>query len=139
MMDTNLDLLQCLLKILVNKNTSGSSFDSEIMSNQELSEDLHKPNIRTFENGKVLLSFTKNVFVADLADMQLICECNKRFWFFLCVIDIYNKYAWVLPLKDKRSVTITNAFQKILDESNRNPNKLWVHKGSEFYKTLMKS
>ena len=57
----------------------------------------------------------------------------------LCVIDIFSKYAWVIPLKDKTGTTITNAFQKILDESNCKPNKIWVGKDSEFYNRSMKS
>ena len=56
---------------------------------------------------------------ADLADMQLISKFNKGFRFLLCVIDIFSKYAWVVPLKDKKGVSIANAFQKILKESNR--------------------
>ena len=68
---------------------------------------------------------------ADLADMQLISKFNEGFRFLLCVIDIFSKYAWVIPLKDK-GVTITNAFQKILDKSGRKPNKIWVDKESEF-------
>ena len=64
---------------------------------------------------------------ADLADMQLISKVNKWFRFLLCVIDIFSKYAWVVPLKD---ISIVNAFQKILKESDRKPNKTWVDKGS---------
>ena len=71
--------------------------------------------------------------------MQLISKCNKRFPFLLCVIDIYSKYAWVIPLKDKKRIAFTNAFQKILDESKRKPNKIWVDKGSKFYNKSMKS
>ena len=71
--------------------------------------------------------------------MQLINKFNKEFRFLLCVIDIYNKHAWVIPLKDKKEITITNTFQKILDESKCEPNKIWVNKGSEFYNRLMKS
>ena len=71
--------------------------------------------------------------------MQLISKSNKGFRFLLCVIDIYSKYACVIPLKDKKGITITNAFQKILKESNRKPNKIWVDKGSEFYNKSMKS
>ena len=51
----------------------------------------------------------------------------------LCVIDVYSKYAWVFPLKDKESTTITNAFQNILKESSPKQNKIWVDKISEFY------
>ena len=71
--------------------------------------------------------------------MQLICEFNKRFRFLLCVIDIYSKYAWVLSLKDQKGIAITQAFQNILDESGRKPNKMWVDKASEFYNRSMKS
>ena len=71
---------------------------------------------------------------ADLADIQLTSKFNKGFRFLLCVIDIFSKYAWVIPLKDKKGVSIVNAFQKILDmPKRRKPNKIWVDKGSEFY------
>ena len=65
--------------------------------------------------------------------MQLISKFNKGFRFLLCVIDIFSKYAWVVPLKDKKGVSIVDAFQKILDKSRRKPNKIWVDKGSEFH------
>ena len=71
--------------------------------------------------------------------MQLISKFDKGFTFLLCVIDTYSKYAWDVPLKDKKGITITIAFQKTLDESNRKPNKIWVGKGSEFYNRSMKS
>ena len=61
--------------------------------------------------------------------MQLISKFNKRFRFFLCVIDIFSKYVWDVPLKDKIGVSIINALQKIFDDSNRKPNKMWVDKG----------
>ena len=70
--------------------------------------------------------------------MQLISKFNKGFRFLLCVIDIFSKYAWVIPLKDKKGISIVNAFQKILKESNRKPNKIWVDKGSEFYNNSFK-
>ena len=56
--------------------------------------------------------------------MQLISKFNKGFRFLLCVLDIYSKYAWVIPLKDKKGTTVTNAFQKFLNESNLKPNKI---------------
>ena len=65
--------------------------------------------------------------------MQLISKFNKGFRFFLCVIDIYSKYVWVIPLKEKKGATITNAFQKILNECNRKPNKLLLDKIIELY------
>ena len=83
--------------------------------------------------------FVDNIRGEDLADMQLISKSNKGFRFLLSVIDIYSKYACVIPLRDEKGIAITYAFQKILKESNRKPNKIWVDKGSEFYKSSMKS
>ena len=102
------------------------------ISNKKLAEELHKPIIRTFNKRKVQSPFIDNIWLADLAHMQLISKFNERFRFLLCVIDIYTKYAWVIPLKDKKGITITDAFQKMLKKSNRKPNKIWVDKGSEF-------
>ena len=75
---------------------------------------------------------------ADLANMQLISKFNKGFRFLICVIDIFSKYTWVIPLKDKKSVSIVNAFQEKLNDSNRKPNKICVDKGSEFYNSSFK-
>ena len=83
-------------------------------------------------------SFRDNIWGADLADMQLLSKFNKGFRFLLCVIDIFSKYAWVIPLKDKKGVSIVNAFQELLLNSKRKPNKIWLDKGSEFYNNSFK-
>ena len=70
--------------------------------------------------------------------MQLISIFNKDIRFLLCVIDIFSKHAWVIRLKDKKFITIINAFQKFLDESNHKPNKIWVDNGIEFYNRSIK-
>ena len=70
--------------------------------------------------------------------MQLIRKFNKGFRFLLCLIDIFSKYAWVVPLKVKKGVSIVYAFQKILDNPNRKPNKIWVDKASDFYNNSFK-
>ena len=121
------------------KKSSGTGIKNKNMSDQQIAEELHKPIIRKFRKRKVQSSFIDNIWSADLADMQLISKFNKGFRFLLCVIEIYSKYAWFIPLKDKKGITITNAFQQILKESNRKPNKTWVDKGSEFYNKSMKS
>ena len=83
-------------------NKVGSSgVMSELMPNQELATELHKPVIRKLEKRKIELSFKDNICGADLPDMQLISKFNKEFRFLLCVIDIYSKHAWVFPLKAK--------------------------------------
>ena len=69
--------------------------------------------------------------------MQLVSKFNKGIRFWLCIFDVFSKYAWFIPLQDKRGITNTNAFQKILDESNHKPNKIWVDKGSKFYNTSL--
>ena len=85
---------------------------------QQLAEELHKPNFRKSEKQKVYLSFKGNMSGADLANMKLISKFNRGFRFLLCVIDVYSKQVWVVPLKDKKSIANTNAFQKMLDDSN---------------------
>ena len=83
-------------------------------------------------------SFKDNIWGVDLADMQLLSQFNKIFKFLFCVIDIFSKYAWVIPLKDKKGIRIVNRFQKITNDSERKPNKIWVDKGSEFYNSSFK-
>ena len=70
--------------------------------------------------------------------MQLISKYNKGIRYLLCAVDLFSKYAWVGPLKDKKGVSIVNALQKILDSSKRKPNKIWVDQGSEFSNNLFK-
>ena len=70
--------------------------------------------------------------------MQLLSKYNKGIRFLLCAIDIFSKYAWVVPLKDKKGISIVKALQSILKQSNRKPNKIWVGKGSEFYNAYFK-
>ena len=106
--------------------------------NQQLAEELHKPIIRKFEKRKVHAAFKDNIWGADLADMQLLRRYNKGIRFLLCVIDIFSKYAWVVPLKDKKGISIVKAFQVILKQSNRKPNKIWVDKSYEFYNAYFK-
>ena len=74
---------------------------------------------------KVKSLFIDNIWGADLADMQLLSKFNNGVRL-LCITDIFSKYAWVIPLKDKKGISITNAFQKLFDESYRKPNKIRV-------------
>ena len=94
------------------KKTVGGPVKNKNIQNNELAEELHKPIIRKFEKRKVHSSFKNNIWGADLADMQFLSKFNKGIRFLLWVIDIYSKYAWVIPLKDKTGITITNTFQK---------------------------
>ena len=70
--------------------------------------------------------------------MQLISKYNKGIRYLLCAIDLFSKYAFVVPVKDKKGTTIVNAFQNVLNNSKRKPNKIWVDEGSEFYNNVFK-
>ena len=77
---------------------------------EQLAKELHKPIIRKFKKRKVYSGFKDNIWGADLADLQLISKFDKGFRFLLCVIDIFSIYAWVVPLKDQKGISIVNAF-----------------------------
>ena len=82
-------------------------------------------------------SFRDNIWGVGLADMQSLSKYNKGIKYLLCAIDLFSKYAWVIPLKDKKGTSIVNAFKKIISEK-RKPNKIWVDQGSEFYNQSFK-
>ena len=103
---------------------------SQLINNKE---NIQSQLLENLKKKYVHSSFKDNIWGVNLVDMQLLSKFNKGFRFLLCVIDTYSKHAWVIPLKDKKGISIVNAFQKILKESNRKPNKIWVDKGSEFY------
>ena len=138
--DQKYDEYQRGLASMVYKVFDKKSQGSGLVNNTEnihLADKLHNPIVRKFKKRKVHSSFRDNIWGIDLADMQLLSKFNMRFRF-LCVFDILSKYAWVIPLKDKKGVSIVNAFQKILKESNRKSNKIWVDKGSKFYNNSFK-
>ena len=118
-------------KFFDKKSSGGMIANNE--ENIQLANDLNKPIFRKFKKRKLYSSFRDNIWGVDLADMQLLSKFNKGFRFLLCVIDIFSKYALVIPLKDKKGISIVNAFQKIIDDSKRKPNRIWVDKGREFY------
>ena len=119
------------------EKTSVSAIKNENISDKRLTEILHKPIIRKFKKRKVRSPFIDNIWDADLAYMQLASKFNKGICFFIMYYWYFTHglFLW----KIKRGLTINNAFQKILKESNRKPNKIWLDKGSEFYNISMKS
>ena len=79
--------------------------------------------LENFKKRKVYSSFKDNIWGVDLADMQSLNRYNKGIKYLLCAIDLFGKYAWVIPMKDKKSTSIVNAFKKIILEG-RKPNKI---------------
>ena len=115
---------------LFDKKSSGCGIISE--ANYQLGDELHKPIIRKFKKRKVCSSFRDNIWGVDLGDMQSLSRYNIGIRYLLCAIDLFSKYAWVIPIKDEKGASIVNAFKKIISEG-RKPNKIWVDQGSEFY------
>ena len=96
-----------------------------------LAEELHKPIKRKFNKRRVLVSGIDKIWAADLADMTALSKDNEGINFLLLVIDIFSKYGWIIPLKNKKGETVANALKTIFKE--RKPEKLWTDKGREFY------
>ena len=119
------------------EKTTGSAIKS-MQHNEKLAQELHKPIIREFKKGNVYSKLKDNIWGVSLADMPLIRKFNKGFRFLLCVIDIFSKYVWVVPLKYKKDASVVTTFRSILKDFNRKPNKIWVDKGSEFYNNFFK-
>ena len=125
------------------KKSKGSGIINE--PNYQLANELHKPIIRKFKKRKVYLSFRNNIWGVDLANMQSLSKYNKENKYLLCAIDLFSKYAWVVPIKDKKGTSIVNAFKKIISKRSeaeskgrRKPNKIWVDQGGEFYNNSFK-
>ena len=117
--DQKYDGYQRELASMVYKFFDKKSQGSGLANNKEniqLADELHKPFIRKFKKRKVYSSIRDKIWGLDLPDMQLLSKFNKGFRFLLYVVDIFSKYAWVIPLKDKKGISIANGFQKILDD-----------------------
>ena len=116
-------LASMVYKFFVKKSV-GSGINTIKSSSSILADELHKPIIKKFEKRKVYSQLKDNIWGLDLADMQSLSRKSKVIKYLLCVIDLYSKYAFVIPLKDKKGVSILNAFDKIIKQYNRKPNKI---------------
>ena len=86
---------------------------------------------KKFEKRRVLVNGIDKIWAADLVDMQAFSKFNRGIKYFLAVIDVFSKYGWLIPLKDKTGKSVALALKTILKE--RQPEKMWVDKGKEFY------
>ena len=135
--------LASIVYMFSDENSSGSVIANE--PNYQLANEIHKPVMRKFGKRKVYSFFKGNNWGVDLADVQSLSKYNKRIKYLQCAIDLFSKYAWVIPIKDKKGASIINAFRKIISEGSeaelkgrRKPNKIWVDQGSEFYNNCFK-
>ena len=100
------------------KHTAKPSSLERTGNNKILAEELDKPVIKKFNKRKVYSQFKDNIWGVNLADMQSLSRKNKGIKYLLCAIDLYSKYALVIPLKYKKGISIVNAFNKIIKQSN---------------------
>ena len=110
------------------KKSSGGGITNEL--NYQLAEELHKPIIRKFKK-------KKSIFIIQRQYLGSRADIIKKIKYLLCAIDLFSKYGWVAPMKDKKGTNIVNVFKKIISEG-RKPNKIWVDQGSEFYNKSFK-
>ena len=112
---------------------------------QLLAKEVFSPQITKFKRQRIIPLYKDETWSADLIDKSSLSKYNNNYKFILTVIDIFTKYAWAIPLKNKSGLSITNGFKIVLSESpqggseNRKPEKLWVDRGSEFYNKTFKS
>ena len=99
---------------------------------QQLAEELHKPITTNFRKRRVISYGVDEIWGADLVEMQKNSKWNKGLKYLLMVIDIFSKYGWIVPLNDKKTESVSTAFDLIFKKSKRKPEKLWTDKGSEF-------
>ena len=111
-------LASMVYKFFDNKSI-GSGIATTKSSSSILPDEIHKPIIRKFNKRKVYSQFNDNIWGVDLADMQSLNRKNKGIKYLLCAIELYSKYAFVITLKDKKGISIVNAFDKIIKQSNR--------------------
>ena len=126
------------LASMVYKFFDKKSTGSGIASSSILADELHKPVIKKFNKRKVYSQFKDNIWGVDLADMQSLSKKNKGIKYLLCAIDLYSKYAFVVSSKGKNGISIVNAFDEIIKQSNRIPNKIWVDQEGKFYNSVFK-
>ena len=131
-------VLASILYKFFDRKSSDSGANNRIKQNQQLANELHKAIITKFIKRIVYPSFKDNIQGADFADMQLINKFHKGIRFLIYIIDMFSKYAWAVHLKDKKGITVVNAFQKKLDDLKRKPNKIWVDQGRKLYNSYFK-
>ena len=120
------------------RDITTSKQDTIKTKQQLLAKEVFSPQITKFRRERIIPLYKDETWSADLIDKSSLTKYNNNYKFILTVIDIFTKYAWAIPLKNKLCLSITNGFELVLGES-RKPEKLWVDRGSEFYNKTFKS
>ena len=104
---------------------------------EKLADELHTPINHNFTQRRVIVNHIDKIWAADLVDLQKFSKWNRGYKYLMMVIDVFSKYGWIVPLKDKKGESVMNAFKTIFNKS-RKPQYLWVDKGKEFYNKHLK-
>ena len=99
---------------------------------RQLEDELHKPIKRNFTGQRVIVNDIDKIWRSDLIEIQQFSTWNKGYRYLLMVLDLFSKYGWIVPLKDKKGETVTEAFKTIFEEG-RKPQYLWTDNGKEYY------
>ena len=106
---------------------------------QQLAEELHKPITRNFRKRRVISYGIDKIWAGDLVEIQKYSKWNKGVKYLLTVIDVFSKYGWMVALKDKKTESVSSAFDRIFKKSKRKPEKLWTDKGSDLLVNILKN
>ena len=121
-----------LVQLIIGSKTKlGLGVDKKIIWSDELADELHKPVRHRFPKRRVMVKGIDDTWAIDLVDMTPFGPYNKGVKFLLAVIDIFSKYGWLVPLKNKSGKSVMEGFKIVLKQ--RKPEKLWGDKGKEFY------
>ena len=99
---------------------------------QQLAGELHKPFTKNFRKRRVISYGIDKIWAADLVEMQKFSKWNKGIKYLLMVIDVFSRCGWIVPLKDKKTESVSSAFDEIFKKNKREAEMLWTDKGSEF-------
>ena len=133
------------LQIGETMTTSIKNVEKQQQQQQILAKEVFSPQITKFIRERTIPSYKDETWSADLIDKSSLSKYNNNYKFILTVIEIFTKYAWAIPLKNKSGLSITNGFKIVLSEhpqggsEPRKPEKLWVERGSELYNKTFKS
>ena len=127
-----------LVKSIINaKRKTGMGI---IRWSNELANELHKPVRHKFPKRRVFAKNVDDIWAADLVEMNTLSKFNKGYKYLLTVIDVFSKYGWIVPIKNKTGLNVANAIKLIFDkDGKRKPTRLWTDKGKEFYNKTVKN
>ena len=100
---------------------------------KQFSSEIHKRALKKFKRRHVIVDRKDEIWGIDLADMNSLISFNDGYRYILCIIDVFTKFAWAVPLKNKMAATVLFAVEAVVSKSKRIPEKVWLDQGSEFY------